>query len=530
MGEKVIISIVGGGSTGIAFLAQFAKKITKYLYKDQFEINIFEKENPLGTGLAYNVKSHSLLLNSSTEAFSIYSEDPKNFLSWLLQFPEKWRPYFPEIGDVNEFSFLPRKLAGLYLQDSASQAKEICNFHNIKINLIRDEVVDIVQNGYYTQILVSNGRRYKSDYIILCTGNLPSEKFNEFKQYPSYFHSPYKEEERIKETIPLDASVLILGTRLSAIDVAMLLKENGHQGKITMASREGIFPAVKNELKHYMLKYLNLKNIKIQLKRNNFQLKIDDLLKLVKKEVSYIYQKDISYKEILTYSGDPQRILREDLYKAKRKKLLWGKMQMEFFNLIEEYWKAFSLDEKRKYLKNYLGIMQRYTSSFAVVNGEKILALMKRGQLTIETGIDNLNYRKDECIFSCELNNKKWKYNKKFDYVINATGSGKDLQKFSPPLYANLAYSNKVQFNPFGGLNVSIKDFSILTNKNFTAKLYAAGSPTFGSVFFTNFVLTSAKQTEVILTDILKHACPINSGISPNQTSPVDQSEAALIT
>lgn len=505
MSKKIFINIIGGGSTGISFLAQFIRKIKDTPNKKMFEIRVFEHSSSLGVGLAYSTKSHSLLLNTPTEMFSIYPEDPKHFLTWLTQFPEKWRSQFPEIKEINEYSFLPRKLAGLYLKDIAEQTKTMAENHQIKLCFFQDEVINVIEDNSFTSILTASGRRYRSDYIILCTGNIESEKFKEFERYSNYFKSPYLEEEnRIKNRIEPNSSVLILGTRLSAIDSVMLLKENGHKGNITMASREGVLPAIKTELREYQLKFFNLKNIKNQLKENNFNLKIEHLLELIQQEASHIYGTPISQGDILKCPKNPHRSLKVDLHKARRKKVLWEKIPVAFFHLVEEYWKSFSVDEKQKLLSN-LSIMQRYTSSFPTSNGEKLLFLLNSGQLRIKRKINELNYDKEKDIFFASFEKSNKIHSKPFHYVINATGNGKSLQKTNSPFYTNLMISNSLHFNTFGGLDVSTQNFLVSTKQNFSAKIYAAGPPTFGSLFFTNFIITSAKQTKVIIFDILKN-------------------------
>jgi len=510
MKKRIVISIIGGGSTGVSFVAQIIRKIKDNPNKKHFEINLFERTSSLGTGLAYETKSHFLLLNSPTEMFSIYPEDPKHFLTWLTQFPEKWRDLFPEIKEINECSFLPRKLGGIYIKDIAKQAKITADIHHINLAFFQDEVINIIEDNLSTQILTAGGRKYRSDYIILCTGNIPTETFKEFEKHFNYFSSPYLDnEDRIKSAIHSNSSVLVLGTRLSAIDSIMLLKENGHKGNITMASREGVLPAVKTELRHHPLKYFTLKNIKKQLKDNDFKLRIEHLLELIQKEVSYIYGTSVSQADILKYPKNPYISLKIDLRKANRKKALWEKIPATFFDLIEEYWKTFSIVEKRRMLDN-LSIMQRYTSSFPIANAKKLLSLMDRGQLSIEAKIDDLYYYEEKNIFLAKFYNTNSIHFKSFNYVINATGNGKDLRKSNSLLYTNLMSSNCLHFNPFGGLDVSTENFSVATRQDFSAKIYAAGPPTFGSFFFTNFILTSAKQAEVITLDILKNLGQFN--------------------
>lgn len=125
MFDKISINIIGGGATGISCLSQLLRVVKEVSDKEKYEIYLFEKSNVLGKGLAYNNEEKDLLLNSPAGNFSIYPEDQKHFLKWLISFPEKWRKFFPEIKEIDEYSFLPRKLAGLYLEDCVNKAKNL---------------------------------------------------------------------------------------------------------------------------------------------------------------------------------------------------------------------------------------------------------------------------------------------------------------------------------------------------------------------------------------------------------------------
>ena len=67
----------------------------------------------------------------------------------------------------------------------------------------------------------------------------------------------------------------------------------------------------------------------------------------------------------------------------------------------------------------------------------------------------------------------------------------------------NLSHTNSLNFNTFGGLDTSTNNFRVTAQKDFKAQIYAAGSPSFGSYFFTNYFYTSAKQSKSIVEDIL---------------------------
>jgi|GEM_PF-6574260 len=505
--ELVEIAVVGGGSTGISFISQFLREIKHHVHRDKFSIKLFEPSGTLGTGLAYSAKSHALLLNSPASCFSIYPEDQKHFLKWAQQHPEKWTRHFPEIREINEDTFVPRKLAGLYLSDAANQAKNLANKYNIQYQVVEDEVVNIIETPapLKTALLTKHKPlRYSADHIILCTGNCAPESYVALKKHPNYFHTIHSDEEKIKESIKSISSVLVIGTRLSAIDAALMLKDQNYHGHITMASRNGRLPSVKNEFKIYNLKHLTTESIQRQMRAYS-ALKIEHLVTLIEKEASDIYGSEISMDKIARYTHDPVTTLKNDLETIRNGEALWQKIPAVFIELIEMYWSNFSIEEKKRYLRDYVGIMQRYTSAFPFVNAEKINGMLCDDQLTIKSGLREINYDDEKRRFVAHYcGNDGIITHEYFDCVLNATGSGKNLTRSEASLYSNLLQSDSVSFNIFGGLDVSTQNFRVAAKKNFKAQMYAAGSPTFGSYFFTNYFYTSAKQSKTIVEDILR--------------------------
>lgn len=503
---KKIISIIGGGSTGLSFLLQFIEKIKDSSLKDSFKVNFFEKSNAIGVGAAYNAKSHALLLNTPAGFFSIYPDNTAHFLQWLQAFPGKWKSRFPEIQEFDASTYLPRKLAGLYLKDIFTQILIVARLNNIEISIIQDEVINIQNSSEkVTTLLTKKAGNYKADYIILCTGNYPSNPFPHLISTPFYFESPHFQEKDIKKIRNFIDPILIVGTRLSAIDMVVMLRDFGYKGIITMASRRGNMPAVKSETKPHSLIYFTKENVIDQLKKNNFFLTIENLGDLIKEELCSLYDKEITYENIVSFPKQVYHGLKFDLRNAKRGGALWQKLLVSFVELIEEYWINFSLSEKRKFMKDYIGVMLRYTSSFPITNAEKLVRMIEDSSLYILDQLHSINYEEEEKMYSAFFSNGYSLHEKKFRYVINATGNCKDLIRSGAPLYINLFKENKAKFNEFGGLDVNISDktFRVNMTQNFFAKIYAAGAPTFGSFFFTDSIFPGVKHSQDIIKDIL---------------------------
>lgn len=162
---------------------------------------------------------------------------------------------FPEIArDLEKLtlsgSFLPRKLAGLYLDDSYRELRELC-----AVEEVRGLVVNIEAEGGQQKLTLKSGEVYHSHFTVLATGNLDNTLYQELLGYNGYFPYHYSDEAGIralvKEWKSPELRVLVLGTRLGGIDATLFLRHllKNHESvkhyRITMASRQAQLPMVR---------------------------------------------------------------------------------------------------------------------------------------------------------------------------------------------------------------------------------------------------------------------------------------------
>ena len=103
----------------------------------------------------------------------------------------------------------------------------------LELDTIAEEVVDIEppdtpERNY--RVHTHSGTRFEARYIYLALGHLNRAKSEDYQFQDRYFHNPYPVT-RLIEEIPRDAAVGVIGTRLSAIDIALGLAGAGHAGE-----------------------------------------------------------------------------------------------------------------------------------------------------------------------------------------------------------------------------------------------------------------------------------------------------------
>lgn len=213
---RTVVCIVGGGFSATALCLEFAWR------RPDLAPVVVERASA-GRGIAYRTGYRTHLLNVPAGRMSALAGDPDHFVRWLR---------IREPGaDANTFA--RRADFGDYLAEmiGASGAR-----------VVEGEAVHIegMREGF--RVVLNDGRRIETGVCILALGSLPPA-------IPAPF-APWRNDERMRwdpwapDALPSlpDGPVLLLGTGLTAVDVALALDEAGHAGPVHALSRHGLLP------------------------------------------------------------------------------------------------------------------------------------------------------------------------------------------------------------------------------------------------------------------------------------------------
>ena len=93
-------------------------------------------------------------------------------------------------------------------------------------------------------VVLDDGCELMADRVVLATGNFDPAPLPGVDPAAmasgAYRHNAWREE--TYEGLDPDAEVTVIGSGLTAVDVVLRLREMGHRGTITAASRHGVFP------------------------------------------------------------------------------------------------------------------------------------------------------------------------------------------------------------------------------------------------------------------------------------------------
>ena len=226
------IVIVGGGFSGAMFGLKLHRRCPDW------RIIIAEPKKKLGRGIAYGACGPNHLLNVPVSRMEIGLSP--SFAEWLGQRRASIAEALVESGlDLNA-AYVPRRLFGDYIEERVAEAVEPKAL--VGLTAVRGEVVRLLAGE--RGVLLTDGRQIRADAIVLAMGNLPPRPPGgpDSWFYDSGFFIPDPWAIDAFSDIDPDEPLLLIGTGLTMVDVALRLAQDGHRGKILAVSRRGLVP------------------------------------------------------------------------------------------------------------------------------------------------------------------------------------------------------------------------------------------------------------------------------------------------
>jgi len=234
-GPAPVIAIVGAGFSGTLLASQLLRQAQHPL-----RLLLIERSGRFGPGLAYGTEEPGHLLNVSAGAMSAWPDDPSHLLRWLDLNRSALADLLP--AGVDASTFLPRQVYGLYLQSILEEAASLATGHTslerLNLELLDLEPLDNRSSMVPGYRLHFDGHPPRqADQVVLAWGNsaLPPQL------KPSLAIRHGWSADATSDLDP-DASVALLGTGLTMVDMLVSLQRQGHRGPIVALSRHGLRP------------------------------------------------------------------------------------------------------------------------------------------------------------------------------------------------------------------------------------------------------------------------------------------------
>lgn len=218
------VAIVGAGFSGTL-------QAINLLRHDGPRATLIERGDRAGQGLAYGAAHPSHVLNVRAGNMSAFPDDPGHFARWL------------EARGVADAAatFAARVTYGQYLRELLDTA--LANGRG-RLTVRYGDVIDAADTDAGVMLAMADGATLSVDAAVLAVGNLPPHDppglDPDQLAGDLYKGDPWALD--VAEGLTDDDTVLVVGTGLTMVDVALMLEARGFGGRIVALSRRGLLP------------------------------------------------------------------------------------------------------------------------------------------------------------------------------------------------------------------------------------------------------------------------------------------------
>jgi uncharacterized NAD(P)/FAD-binding protein YdhS len=446
------VAIVGGGFSGTTLAAQLLRRTGP-----SFSVLVVEKTSSVGRGLAYGKQSRSLLLNVRARNMSAFADDPHHFLRWAQS------NFDPAAGPG---SFLPREVYGRYVEEILREAA--ASVGGQRLEWLKDEALALAPaGGGAMEIRLSSGSRVLADRVVLALGNFPpGDPLAGWDGAPRrcYFRDPGSPE-AFEGMTHLD-SILLIGSGLTSVDVAIQLRAHGFQRAIHIVSRHGLLPQSH---------------------------KPTDACPPFWNESS-----PRTTRALLC-------LVREQVRRGRSEGMEWQSVFDSLRPLVAEIWQSLPEPEKRGFLRHVRPYWEVHRHRAAPQIAKLVDDDIARRQIQVHAGRIT-NYEEDERQATVAYRNRTTgkEHSLRVNRVINCTGPETDCRRLRDPLVSFLLGAGFVRPDPlFLGLDVSPEGALVNREGAISESIYTVGPARKGNLWESTAVPELRVQVHKLVEHLL---------------------------
>ncbi len=213
------VAVIGAGASGTLVASQYSRRAAPGA-----RLALIGSGSRPGRGVAYETPYLANVLNVPAGNMSAFPDDRLHFLRWLST----------RMAGAGARTFAPRKLYGDYLAGILAET-----LHVGTVQLIDATATNLSLNNKGWTVHLDDGTTIQACSVVLAIGNalIPSVPLDVSSIAHFYHGNPWGAD--ALKGLARTAPVLLIGTGLTMVDVALSLRETGHEGPIHAVSRHG---------------------------------------------------------------------------------------------------------------------------------------------------------------------------------------------------------------------------------------------------------------------------------------------------
>ena len=463
---------MGGGYTGAAVAVQLANAAGS-----RVAITIVEPRACIGHGMAYSTPDPDHRLNGPLDNHLLDPARADGLREWCAR--EGLLAEDRDARAANGGTYVRRGDFGRFV---ASAVREAAGRSGARLDHHRAMALGIERAERRTDVIASDGTRLAADMVVVATGNgaprLPGS-FSRFAGDPRVVENPF--DAAALEALPASSRVLLVGSGLTAMDVAATLLRQGRRHLIHALSRHGLRPATHRE--------------------RVSDLSPAALLDRIEGPVPAYARDALATQSIRELS----RALRERIAASRSRGADWRDDFDELRNVVWQVWPRFPIAEKRRFLR-HLRIHYDVHRFRVPPQTRALVACAERsGEISFVAGR----------VVAIETDGKSirphWRdratdraASGDYDAIVNCTGLDPDCGARSNPFLATLLTAGLVRRDDCGfGFAVDARCRPIAKDGSVSERMRIVGPPSAGSSGDPLGVIFIAAQVRRVIPGLL---------------------------
>ncbi|WP_019947132.1 FAD/NAD(P)-binding protein [Hymenobacter aerophilus] len=456
--QRRSITIIGGGFSGSMLAVQLARLAGQPYHCD---VHLIEPRPAPGPGLAYTARRSEYLLNVPCKALSAFPEEPDHFQNWLR---------VTGAAHTCQTVFCTRQSYGRYLQQLVGQVLEWpamngmnCQWHNSSALSVEPDPA-----GPGAVVRLRNGELIRSDLVVLALGNfppaLPTPPPHDYVRHPGFHGSPWLS--GALSSIKSTDDVLLLGSGLTAVDVLLGLRADGHQGRLTVVSQHGRWPtAAVPDAPAYPSFYPELAG--------------------------------------LNTVGEVMRVVRRHVAAAQAQGLAWQPVLDSLRPDLPRIWAGWPLAEQARFLRHLAGMWSVLRHRSPPGNAATIEELLASGRVQQLRGRARQLVPTDDGLLVTISRAGQPDRQVTARHVITCTGPLLDYRRIQEPLVVQLREAGRLVPDPLGlGLLTDVNGALLNADGRASGTLFTIG-PSRRPAFFESTAVPELRAQAVTLARLL---------------------------
>ncbi len=422
-------------------------------------VHIVEPRPVLGPGLAYLDRRPEHLLNVRASNISAFPNQRTHFTDWLQATGTP----------ACENGYCPRQTYGRYMQALTADLLRRPAANGLTFQWHQEAAVGVAvtPDGQRATIRLASGIEIRSDVVVLALGNFPPLSVAgagvDFR-HSGFHNNPWAE--GALRTIGLDDEVLLIGSGLTAVDVLMGLRADGHRALITVVSRHQRWPVSHRK---YTTTYPSF------------------------------YETDL---QNLHTVGEVLAAVRQRVKQAAAQGIPWQPVFDSLRPHLGAIWAAWPVLEQARFLRHLGSLWSVLRHRSPPQNATALHDMMTTGQVRMHSG----RVRKIEATganLRVQTEHKKEIAWHTTQHVVNCTGPLLDYTRIQDPVVADLRAAGHLQPDPLRLGILTDEHGALISAGGQVSNLFFTLGPSRRPAYFESTAVPELRQQAVALAQEL---------------------------